>query len=113
MKIIYKTRVRKDFANFVFCTLVGIENGWSILSEFLEKKGSEDKLSIPKYNLNNIIHTSTQKASANSLISGDNIRFFIEPFYEKKDFFAYLTTRYMCQYFYIFFSLQMRFNIFV
>lgn len=39
--------------------------------------------------------------------------YFREYFSHKYYFFAYLTTRYMCQYFYIFFSLQMRFNIFV
>lgn len=91
MKLIVSTSVRKEIAKIVFTYITNIKNGWLRLSAFVEQK--EEKLSIPKYSLNNVIWVSKKILNAKDLVTNDNIRFFTEPFYQENNLYCYLTTQ--------------------
>jgi AAA domain (dynein-related subfamily) len=93
MKSLYKTTNRKEFANTVFKNITNVKVGWNRLKHLiLEGKGS-NKWSIPKYNLTNVIYISEDKVKADDLVSGDNIRFFIDPFFQNSEIYAHLSTQ--------------------
>ena len=81
MKKIFGHKNRKDFANEVFRVISSIPEGWLRLNKHLTRTASDIKYSVIKYNLNGVMVVSNKILSANDLMSGDNIRFFIEPFY--------------------------------
>jgi hypothetical protein len=93
MKLLYKTKVRSEFANYVFAQISNINDGWLRLSLHLSVGKDEDKKSIDKYQLKNVIYVSTRKAEPNDLVSSNYLRFFVEPFYSDKNTFSYLSTQ--------------------
>ena len=92
MKSLYKTTNRKEFANAVFKQIANVKGGWAKLSSYISEGNDKNKRSIPKYNLTNVIFISQKKAKTDDFLSGDNVRFFIDPFFQKQDLYAYLST---------------------
>ncbi len=93
MKILYKTTNRKEFANAVFKQIANVKNGWIRLKDLIIEGKDVNKRSIPKYNLTNVIYISKDKVKADDLVSGDYIRFFIDPFFQNNEFYAHLSTQ--------------------
>ncbi|PWK19449.1 dynein-related subfamily AAA family protein [Arcicella aurantiaca] len=93
MKSLYKTTNRKEFANTVFKQISNVKDGWNRLKHLISESKDVNKRSIPKYNLTNVIYVSKDKVKADDLVSGDNIRFFIEPFFQNNQFYAHLSTQ--------------------
>ncbi len=90
--LLYKTKIRKDFANTVFAKITSIKNGWDRFAVYLKVSNTSKKYSIVKYALGNAVYLSDKVVDASSLLSGDNLRFFISPFYSDNQRFAYLST---------------------
>ena len=93
MKSLYKTTNRKEFANAVFKQIANIKDGWQRLKPLIIENKDVNKRSIPKYNLTNVIYISKEKVKADDLVSGDNIRFFIDPFFTNNEIYAHLSTQ--------------------
>lgn len=93
MKQIFKYKNRKDFANNVFKQVASIKNGWQRLNQHLTGNSTDGKRSIGGYNLSNVMVISNKLLVAADLMSGDNVRFFVEPFYSSNQLYAYLSTQ--------------------
>lgn len=93
MKQLFKDKNRRNFANQTFKIISSIKDGWLRLSSHITNSNSGNKWSIAKYNLSNVLIISNKLLSASDLMSGDNIRYFVEPFYSDGKINAYLSTQ--------------------
>lgn len=93
MKQLFKDKNRRNFANQTFKTISSIKDGWLRLSSHMTNTGLGNKWSIVKYNLSNVLIVSNKLLAASDLMSGENIRYFTEPFYSDGKVNAYLSTQ--------------------
>jgi hypothetical protein len=93
VKILFQHKNRKDFAHDVFKTIANIKNGWQRLNKYLTSTTTTTKKSIVPYNLNGLMVVASKPLTTSDLMSGDNVRFFVKPFYSDSKTYAYLSTQ--------------------